>query len=56
VFFEIPVAISIDVSGTGMTTPSGACGAKRVMWCWSFVLAYVATPPDIISQTLLAAT
>ena len=51
--FEVPVA-TILLVWTGFTTPS-ALGAKRpYIIVGAFVLGMLLTPPDIISQTLLA--
>nr|VFJ51758.1 MAG: Sec-independent protein translocase TatC [Candidatus Kentron sp. DK] len=51
--FEVPVATVLLISG-GFTTPE-AMGAKRpYVIVFAFVIGMLLTPPDIISQTLLA--
>lgn len=51
--FEIPVAIVL-MCWTGMTTPKALREKRPYVIVGVFVLAMLLTPPDIISQTLLA--
>jgi sec-independent protein translocase protein TatC len=51
--FEIPVAIVL-MCWTGMTTPNALRAKRPYVVVGVFVLGMLLTPPDIISQTLLA--
>ncbi|MEP7705929.1 twin-arginine translocase subunit TatC [Paraglaciecola sp. 25GB23A] len=51
--FEIPVAIVL-MCWTGMTTPAALRAKRAYVVVGAFVLGMLLTPPDIISQTLLA--
>ena len=51
--FEIPIAI-ILMCWTGMTTPDSLRTKRPYIIVAAFVIAMLLTPPDIISQTLLA--
>lgn len=51
--FEIPVAI-ILMCWTGVTTPESLRTKRPYVVVGAFVLGMLLTPPDIISQTLLA--
>jgi sec-independent protein translocase protein TatC len=51
--FEIPVAIVL-MCWTGMTTPASLRAKRPYVIVGVFVLGMLLTPPDIISQTLLA--
>ena len=51
--FEIPIATFILI-WTGMITPSNLAGKRPYVLVGCFVLGMLLTPPDIISQSLLA--
>ncbi len=51
--FEIPIAI-ILMCWTGMTTPQSLREKRPYVVVCAFVIGMLLTPPDIISQTLLA--
>ena len=51
--FEIPVAIVL-MCWTGVTTPDALRAKRPYVIVGVFVLGMLLTPPDIISQTLLA--
>jgi len=51
--FEIPIAI-ILMCWTGMTTPASLREKRPYIIVGAFVIGMLLTPPDIISQTLLA--
>ncbi len=51
--FEVPVATVLLV-WTGLVTPSSLAGKRTYVFLSAFVLGMLLTPPDIISQTLLA--
>jgi sec-independent protein translocase protein TatC len=51
--FEVPVA-TVLVVWTGLTTPEKLGKARPYVFLTCFVIGMVLTPPDIISQTLLA--
>jgi len=53
VAFEVPVATVLLVI-TGITTPDALAEKRPYMIVGVFVLAMLLTPPDVISQTLLA--
>jgi len=51
--FEVPIATIILVA-TGVTTPDKLAGWRPYIVVGAFALGMVLTPPDVISQTLLA--
>lgn len=51
--FEVPIA-TVLIVWTGLTTPAKLSGARPYVFLGAFVLGMFLTPPDIISQTLLA--
>ena len=51
--FEIPI-ILVLVTRLGLTTPERLAGQRRYVIVWAFIAAAILTPPDIISQVLLA--
>lgn len=51
--FEVPIATIILVA-TGMTTPEKLAGWRPYVIVGAFALGMLLTPPDVISQTLLA--
>lgn len=51
--FEVPIA-TILLVWTGFTTPSALTAKRPYIIVGAFVLGMMLTPPDIISQTLLA--
>ena len=51
--FEVPIA-TVLVVWTGLTTPEKLGKARPYVFLMAFVLGMLLTPPDIISQTLLA--
>jgi len=51
--FEVPIA-TVLVVWTGLTTPDKLGKARPYVFLGAFVIGMVLTPPDIISQTLLA--
>ena len=51
--FEVPVA-TVLVVWTGLTTPEKLGRARPYVFLGAFVLGMFLTPPDVISQTLLA--
>lgn len=51
--FEVPVAIILLV-WSGVTTPADLAGKRPYVVVVAFVIGAVLTPPDVISQTLLA--
>ena len=51
--FEVPIATIILVA-TGITTPAKLAGWRPYIVVGAFALGMVLTPPDVISQTLLA--
>jgi sec-independent protein translocase protein TatC len=51
--FEVPIA-TVLVVWTGLTTPKKLGKARPYVFLGAFVLGMFLTPPDIISQTLLA--
>jgi len=51
--FEIPIAI-ILMCWTGMTTPNSLREKRAYVVVGAFVIGMLLTPPDIISQTMLA--
>ena len=53
VCFELPVVLVILVA-LGIVTPAQLAGSRRYAIVGSFVVAAVLTPPDVLSQTMLA--
>jgi sec-independent protein translocase protein TatC len=51
--FEVPIA-TVLIVWTGLTTPDKLGKARPYVFLMAFVLGMLLTPPDIISQTLLA--
>jgi sec-independent protein translocase protein TatC len=51
--FEVPIATIILVA-TGITTPDKLAGWRPYIVVGAFALGMILTPPDVISQTLLA--
>jgi sec-independent protein translocase protein TatC len=51
--FEVPVATILLVM-TGVTTPDSLAQKRPYVFVGAFVVGMVLTPPDVISQTLLA--
>jgi sec-independent protein translocase protein TatC len=51
--FEVPVA-TVLVVWTGLTTPAKLAKARPYVFLGCFVIGMFLTPPDVISQTLLA--
>ncbi len=51
--FEVPVA-TVLIVWTGLTTPEKLGKARPYVFLGAFVMGMFLTPPDVISQTLLA--
>ena len=51
--FEVPIA-TVLVVWTGLTTPEKLGKARPYVFLGAFVVGMLLTPPDVISQTLLA--
>jgi sec-independent protein translocase protein TatC len=51
--FEVPVA-TVLIVWTGLTTPEKLTKARPYVFLMAFVVGMFLTPPDVISQTLLA--
>jgi len=51
--FEVPIA-TVLIVWTGFTTPGKLARARPYVFLGAFVLGMFLTPPDVISQTLLA--
>ncbi len=51
--FETPIATVLTV-WTGLTTPDKLASARPYVFLLAFVIGMLLTPPDVISQTLLA--
>ncbi len=51
--FEVPVAVII-LCMTGITTPAAMAAKRPYIFVGAFVVGMLLTPPDVISQTLLA--
>ncbi|MDX1269965.1 MAG: twin-arginine translocase subunit TatC, partial [Oceanisphaera sp.] len=51
--FEIPIA-TILLCWTGVTTPKDLAGKRPYVVVVVFIVGMLLTPPDVISQTLLA--
>lgn len=53
VAFELPVAVVLLVA-SGVTTPAALAGARAYVVVGCFVFGMLLTPPDMISQSMLA--
>ena len=53
VAFETPIATVLTVA-TGLTTPEKLAKARPYVFLGAFVIGMLLTPPDVISQTILA--
>ncbi len=51
--FEVPVA-TVLIVWTGLTTPAKLAKARPYVFLIAFIVGMFLTPPDVISQTLLA--
>ena len=51
--FEVPVA-TVLIVWTGLTSPKKLSKARPYVFLGAFIMGMFLTPPDIISQTLLA--
>ena len=51
--FEVPIA-TVLITWTGLTTPEKLGKARPYVFLMAFVMGMFLTPPDVISQTLLA--
>ena len=51
--FQIPIIIMVLVR-LDLITPQALADKRRYVIVWAFIFAAILTPPDIISQTLLA--
>jgi sec-independent protein translocase protein TatC len=51
--FETPIATLLTV-WTGLTTPESLAKARPYVFLGAFVVGMLLTPPDVISQTILA--
>ena len=51
--FETPIATVLTVA-TGLTTPEKLAKARPYVFLGAFVVGMLLTPPDVISQTILA--
>ena len=51
--FETPIATGLTV-WTGLTTPEKLTKARPYVFLGAFVVGMLLTPPDVISQTILA--
>ncbi len=51
--FEVPIA-TVLVVWTGLTTPAKLAKARPYVFLMAFIIGMFLTPPDVISQTLLA--
>ncbi|MDX1404474.1 MAG: twin-arginine translocase subunit TatC [Woeseiaceae bacterium] len=51
--FEVPIA-TVLIVWTGLTTPEKLAKARPYVFLMAFILGMFLTPPDVISQTLLA--
>ncbi len=51
--FEVPIA-TVLVVWSGLTTPDKLAKARPYVFLLAFVIGMLLTPPDVISQTLLA--
>jgi sec-independent protein translocase protein TatC len=51
--FEVPIA-TVLIVWTGLTTPAQLAKARPYVFLMAFIIGMFLTPPDVISQTLLA--
>ena len=51
--FEVPIA-TVLIVWTGLTTPAKLGSARPYVFLTAFIFGMLLTPPDVISQTLLA--
>ena len=51
--FEVPIA-AVLIVWTGLTTPAKLGSARPYVFLTAFIVGMLLTPPDVISQTLLA--
>jgi sec-independent protein translocase protein TatC len=51
--FEVPIA-TVLIVWTGLTTPAKLAKARPYVFLMAFIIGMFLTPPDVISQTLLA--
>ena len=51
--FELPVVLLL-LARVGMVTPEGLAEKRKIAIVSAFVVAAILTPPDVISQLLLA--
>lgn len=51
--FEVPIA-TVMLVWSGLTTPQSLAGKRPYVFLGAFVMGMLLTPPDVISQTLLA--
>ncbi len=51
--FEVPIA-TVMLVGSGLTTPENLATKRPYVFLGAFVMGMLLTPPDVISQTLLA--
>ncbi len=51
--FEVPIA-TVMLVWSGLTTPDSLAANRAYIFLGAFVAGMLLTPPDIISQTLLA--
>ena len=51
--FEVPIA-TVMLVWSGLTTPAKLTEARAYVFLGAFVAGMLLTPPDVISQTLLA--
>jgi len=51
--FEVPVVLVILVA-VGVVTPTQLAGSRRYAIVGAFIVAAIFTPPDVLSQTMLA--
>ena len=51
--FEVPIA-TVLIVWTGLTTPEKLGKARPYVFLMAFIVGMFLTPPDVISQTLLA--
>jgi sec-independent protein translocase protein TatC len=51
--FEIPIAVILAI-WSGITTPEDLAGKRRYVIVGCFFVGAILTPPDVLSQTLLA--
>jgi sec-independent protein translocase protein TatC len=51
--FELPVVLLL-LARAGLVTPEGLAAKRKIAIVVAFVVAAILTPPDVISQLLLA--